>query len=501
MTKKILTMEMLLNNVPITFALSDILVSHLSLDSREISHGGMFIALVGDQDDGRDFIAAAIDQGAVVILYDNSDGKKIPESINKDNKIPVLGVNELRKHVGTIANNCYGAPSEKLTVIGITGTNGKTTCAHLLANILDKEESRCAIIGTLGNGFPNELEPSSNTTPDVISLHRQMADFFQMGARFVCMEVSSHALVQGRVNGVAFDIAVFTNLSHDHLDYHGDMDAYGEAKEKLFDFSTIKHCVINCDDAFGKVLIKKLQAGKNSNRNKLNIISYGIGNGAISAQSISSGKNGIDFLAITKDSEINITSQLIGHFNVYNLLAVLACLLEVGISLEDSASLLGKVKPVAGRMEQFSGSKAQPLVIVDYAHTPDALEKALHAVRNHCRNLVWCVFGCGGDRDKEKRSIMGRVANELADNVILTNDNPRTESPEKIISDIEAGFTSKPKIIYAREEAIRYAINNASADDVVLVAGKGHETYQQIGNEKIDFSDRLTVQEILRQAA
>lgn len=492
MTTKAMTLENLLNNVPVKDVVPDVMVSHISLDSKDIKENGLFIALTGDQQDGRDFIAAAIDQGAVAVFYDNSDGKKMP-----DNKIPVLGIEDLRNHVGAIANNFYDKPSLKLTVIGITGTNGKTTCAHLLANILDKENERCAIIGTLGNGFPDALEPAINTTPDVISLHRQMADFFQMGARFVCMEVSSHALVQGRVNGVAFDIAMFTNLSHDHLDYHGNMDTYGDAKEKLFSISTIKHCIINCDDKFGKELINKLQTAQNN----ISIISYGIGNGMVSAQSITSNKNGIVFRAVTQDNEINISSQLFGQFNVYNLLAVLACLLEVGLSLKDSANLLGKVKPVAGRMEQFNGSNLQPLVIVDYAHTPDALEKALLAVRDHCRNMIWCVFGCGGDRDKKKRSVMGRIASQLADYVILTNDNPRTELPEKIIKDIEAGFSSKPKIIYEREDAIRYAITNAKSDDVVLVAGKGHETYQQIGDKKIDFSDRLIVREILRQAA
>lgn len=486
-----MTLTEILHDVSVDGVIPDCMVDHMSIDSREISENGLFVALLGDKQDGRDFIDIAIKQGAVAVIYDSSDNKTITA-----NKIPVVGIKDLRNCLGTIANNFYDKPSHKMTVIGITGTNGKTTCAHLLASTLDKENARCAIIGTLGNGFPNALEPTLNTTPDVISLHRQMADFFQMGARFVCMEVSSHALVQGRVNGVAFDIAVFTNLSHDHLDYHGDMDSYGEAKEKLFNFSTIKRSIINCDDKFGKALVEKLKTNKKSG-----VISYGIEHGDISASSIESSKNGISFLANMQNKEINISSQLIGQFNVYNLLAVLACLIEAGTPLEESANLLAKARPVAGRMEQFSGAGSQPLVIVDYAHTPDALEKALLAVKDHCSNMIWCVFGCGGDRDKEKRSVMGQVASRLADQVILTNDNPRTESAESIVKDIQKGSGSKSKVIYERDEAIRFAIANAASEDVVLVAGKGHETYQQIGNEKLDFSDRLIVEEILRQAA
>lgn len=492
------SLEKLLKHVPFEGMAPAIEVNHISLDSRVIKKGGLFVALAGEQFDGRDYIDAAIEQGASAVLYDDSDGKKI-EFINNNNHklVPVLAIKNLTKHTGTIANNFYGAPSEKLKVIGITGTNGKTTCAHILASSLDQENGRCAIIGTLGNGFPNALEPTLNTTPDVFSVHRLMADFLQKGARYICMEVSSHALVQGRVNGVAFDIAVFTNLSRDHLDYHGDMNAYGMAKEKLFNLASVKHCIINNDDDFGAKLLQKIQ----SQRPDCNIVSYGIDNGLFSAISVVTRTSGIKIRVATGNDIIDINTSLIGRFNVYNILAVLACLKVTGKSLKQSATLLEKITPVAGRMEQFKGHNTQPLVIVDYAHTPDALEKTLSAIREHCRNIIWCVFGCGGDRDRGKRPLMGQVAGQLADRVILTNDNPRSEQPEKIIQDIESGLELEHKIIFERKDAIQYAITNAGSDDVVLVAGKGHENYQLIGKTRIEYSDRLTVSEILRQAA
>jgi len=482
----------ILNNVPVGDAVPEVMISHISMDSREIHAKGLFIAATGHARDGRDFIAQAINQGAAAIIFDSTDGKEI-----SSDKVPVIGIVNLRTHLGTIANNFYDSPSFKLTVCGITGTNGKTTVAHLLATILNKENKTCALIGTLGNGFPGMLEPSVNTTPDVISLHRQMADFFQMGARFICMEVSSHALVQGRVDGIDFNFAVFTNLSHEHLDYHKSMEAYAEAKAGLFNSPGISHCIINSDDPYGKKIIGDLL----SSQKNVNVISYGLGSGDISAELINSDKNGLSFHAVVRNNKIRIESQLLGKFNVYNLLAVLACLLETGISLEEAARSIAVLKPIAGRMEKFTGSTEQPMVIVDYAHTPDALEKALLAVREHSTNMIWCVFGCGGDRDKEKRPLMGQVASKLADFIILTNDNPRTESPEEIITGIKSGMSSTPKVIYDREDAIRYAITNAGNDDVVLIAGKGHETYQQIGDRKIAFSDREVVSEMLRQAA
>ena len=487
-----MSLEKLLKHIPFKGMVPAIEVSHISLDSRVIKKGGLFVALPGEQFDGRDYIDSAIEQGAAAVLYDNSDGK-----IFWHKTVPVLAIENLPEHTGAIANKFYGAPSEKLKVIGITGTNGKTTCAHILASSLDQKNGRCAVIGTLGTGFPDALEPALNTTPDVFSVHRLMAGFLQMGARYICMEVSSHALVQGRVNGISFDIAVFTNLSRDHLDYHGDMNAYGLAKEKLFDLTSVKHCIINCDDDFGIKLLQKIK----SQRHDCNIISYGIGNGLFSAISVATSTSGIKIRVAISNDNIDISTNLIGKFNVYNILAVLACLTVNGKSLKESAALLKKINPVAGRMEQFKGTRNQPLVIVDYAHTPDALEKALLAIREHCRNIIWCVFGCGGDRDKGKRRLMGQVAGQLADKVILTNDNPRSEQPEKIIHDIESGLQSEHKIIFERKDAIQYAISNAGSNDVVLVAGKGHENYQQIGQTRIEYSDRLTVSEILRQAA
>ena len=460
----------------------------ITLDSRVVRHGWLFLAVRGARADGRAFIAGAFSRGAAAVVYETNGHEPDARSAN------AIPVKDLRQHVGTIASRFYDAPSTKLKVIGVTGTNGKTTTTHLLAQVLDRSERRCGLIGTLGCGFPGELDPSLHTTPDAVSVQRLLAEFVSAGARTVCMEVSSHALDQARVAGVAFDIAVFTNLTRDHLDYHGDMSAYAEAKARLFDFPHLEAAVINADDSFGRELIER-------SRHRTRVVSFGLERGDVRASVVQPSVQGLAIQVTTPQGETELRSSLLGRFNAANLLAVLAVLLAAGLPLAEAAAVLGKAQPVAGRMERFGGSSGQPLVVVDYAHTPDALEKALAALREHTRGRLLCVFGCGGDRDRGKRPQMGAIAEQLADVVILTNDNPRHEEPTAIIREISAGMGTTPTIVPDRTQAIRAALREALAGDIVLVAGKGHEDYQQIGDQRLPYSDRDTVRALLGEAA
>ena len=460
----------------------------ITLDSRMVRQGWLFLAVRGVRADGRAFIAGAFSRGAAAVVY---EANGYEPDVHAANAIPVK---DLRQHVGTIASRFYDAPSTKLKVIGVTGTNGKTTTTHLLAQVLDRSERRCGLIGTLGCGFPGQLDPSLHTTPDAVSVQRLLAEFVAAGARTVCMEVSSHALDQARVAGVAFDIAVFTNLTRDHLDYHGDMSAYAEAKARLFDFPHLEAAVINADDSFGRELIER-------SRSRIRVVSFGLERGDVRANVVQPSAEGLALQVTTPQGATELRSPLLGRFNAANLLAVLAVLLIAGMPLAEAAAVLGKAQPVAGRMERFGGINGQPLVVVDYAHTPDALEKALKALREHTRGRLLCVFGCGGDRDRGKRPQMGAIAEKLADVVILTNDNPRHEEPSAIIQEISTGMRTTPTIVPDRMQAIRAALREALAGDVVLVAGKGHEDYQQIGDQRLPYSDRDTVRALLGEAA
>jgi len=463
-------------------------ISGITLDSRAVQNGWLFIAVPGARTDGRAYIAGAYSRGAAAAVYEVNGFETDARSAN------AIGVQALRQHIGAIADRFYGAPSRKLKVVGVTGTNGKTTTTHLLAQVLDRPDARCGLIGTLGSGFPGQLDPSVHTTPDAVSVHRLMAEFVAAGAKAVCMEVSSHALDQARVAGVAFDIAVFTNLTRDHLDYHGDMDTYAEAKARLFDFPHLKAAVINQDDTFGRELIKRL-------RGRTPVLSFGLQGGDVQANAVKTSADGLTLTIATPHGEVQLRSPLLGRFNAANLLAVLAVLLAAGVPLAEAANTLAHAQPVAGRMERFGGSDSQPLVVVDYAHTPDALEKVLQALREHTHGKLVCVFGCGGDRDRGKRPQMGRIAEQLADVVILTNDNPRHEDPSSIINEIATGMQTTPSAVPDRAQAIRTALSEARAGDVVLVAGKGHEDYQQVGDERLAYSDRDTVRALLGEAA
>lgn len=468
---------------------ADLTVSGISQDSREVKPGMLFIARSGLQYKCIDFVAAAATAGAVAILLDSHEIVDCP-----DVNVPVIAVPSLVEHIGVIASRFYDNPSQDLTVIGITGTNGKTSCAHFTAQAMNMLDLKTAIIGTVGNGFPGELKESSHTTPDAIGLQKLFAELKAEGAAAVVMEVSSHALEQGRVSAVDFDYALLTNLSRDHLDYHGSMDAYGAAKAKLFRDFSLKKAILNSDDPFGRQLMadNAVQGQK---------VSVGRTQGDYRLAAYRLALHGIEAELKMAEGGFSFCSKLIGEFNLDNLLLVIAVLVEQGFSRSDVVNALSKLESVPGRMQTVVAAD-KPLVIIDYAHTPDALEKALQAVRAHTAGTLWCVFGCGGDRDVGKRELMGGIADKFADHLVVTSDNPRSEQPEHIIHMIEDGISQHtPAIESDRAEAIRLAILQASPEDVVLIAGKGHEDYQEINGVRHPFSDLVVTRKILGVAA
>ncbi len=464
----------------------DIRVSGIRLDSRAVRAGDLFCAYPGSAVDGRDYVDQAVAGGAAAVAYDPAGE---PRTISHPAAVPVAG---LRHRVGAIAARFFGAPSRRLQVIGVTGTNGKTTCTHLLAQALDVLGARCGLIGTLGVGFLDRLRPATTTTPDPVTVHAELRHMADAGATHVCMEVSSHALDQGRVAGVDFDAAVFTNLSHEHLDYHDSMDAYGNAKAALFACETLKWAILNLDDA----LTSRIRA-----RTRARVWTFGSRGGDVRTGSVHVGDTGITVLLKTPGGVLSIRSALIGRINAMNLAAVAAVLLAYGRETDHVKSALAGLRPVPGRLELFRSGRELPFVIVDYAHTPDALRQALMSLREHCGGALWCVFGCGGDRDRAKRPIMGEVAEALADHVVLTDDNPRSESPQRIVDAIASGMRQRPTVIHDRRAAIQWVIRNAAPGDWILIAGKGHETEQVRGSERVAFSDRAVVHESLGVAA
>jgi UDP-N-acetylmuramoyl-L-alanyl-D-glutamate--2,6-diaminopimelate ligase len=460
-------------------------VSGLTLDSRAVKPGNVFFAYQGVNLDGRQFISDAISRGASAVLTEanaNDGGYTL------QNQVPIISIHHLRQQMASIAANFYSHPERSLCIVGITGTNGKTSCSHFIASALQQLHITCGVIGTLGNGIIGQIQPSNLTTPDAITLQATFAEFLQLGAQAVAMEVSSHSIDQGRVNEIPFEIAVFTNLTQDHLDYHGSMESYGATKRRLFADSLLPHAVINADDDFGREMIRTLQ-------DKKDIIAYSVKHTScdvplVYAQDIHLDISGLSATVFTPWGEGKLKTSLIGLFNLSNVLAALATLCLLKIPFEQALKSLELVKPVPGRMETLGG-KGQPLVVVDYAHTPDSLEKALLALREHCQGRLLCLFGCGGNRDKGKRPLMAKIAEKYADVIMVTNDNPRHEAPEQIAAEIMAGFEDVSRIIVQldRSKAIQDIIQCAQVGDCVLVAGKGAEAYQQIGDRKIAFSD------------
>ncbi|WP_286239708.1 UDP-N-acetylmuramoyl-L-alanyl-D-glutamate--2,6-diaminopimelate ligase [Neptuniibacter halophilus] len=468
---------------------ADLEVSAISQDSREIVPGTLFVARSGLQHRGVDFVEEAVSRGAVAILLDQSELADCPQVA-----VPVIAVPELAGQIGPLAARFYGEPSRSLRVLGVTGTNGKTSCAHFIAQAMNHLQIKTAIIGTVGNGFPGALDKATHTTPDAIGLQRLFAELQQQGAEAVVMEVSSHALEQGRVAAVAFDYALFTNLSRDHLDYHGSMQAYAEAKARLFTDYRLKAAIINGDDPFGQQLL-------NDQRIDCRKVAVGRQQGDYLLAAYRLALHGIEAELKTAQGNFAFSSRIIGDFNLDNLLLVAAALAEQGFSHRQLVDALAQLDAVPGRMQALVVAD-KPLVIIDYAHTPDALEKALLAVRAHTRGTLWCVFGCGGDRDTGKRALMGEVADRLADHLVVTSDNPRTEEPATIIEMIRQGIAEHlPEIEADRAAAIELAICQAGADDLVLIAGKGHEDYQEIGRERLPFSDLIISKKLLGVAA
>ena len=462
-------------------------VNDITLDSRRVTPGALFVALSGTRVHGLQFVDQALTNGCSAILAEPGDNWTRERIESLGLAVPVIIVDDLRFRIGMIASRFCGKPSEKLKIIGYTGTNGKSSCVWLTSGVLEN----CVMIGTMGNGRPGRLQKATHTTPDAITLQKMLASYHRDGMSAVAMEVSSHALDQGRIDGVNVDIAVFTNLSRDHLDYHASMEAYGAAKRRLFTLPGISRLVINIDDPFGHELAKEFCG-------QARCLTFGINNASakLFATNTRLHNRGLSLDLVWRDQEARLDSRLIGRFNIENLLAVTGALLSAGLPLQQIVRRLAQVPPVPGRMEQF-GRAGEPQIVVDYAHTPDALKNALEAAREHCKGRLICVFGCGGDRDRGKRPLMGEIAGKLADRVILTDDNPRSESGDAIIAEIRAGMQEDPVVERDREAAIRLAIDEADENDLVLIAGKGHEDYQINGDEVRHFSDRETVEAIL----
>ncbi len=454
-------------------------ITQITADSRQVAPGSLFLAYPGEHVDGRDYIADAVKKGAAAVLWDSADF-----AWDANWQVENLAIPQLRLQAGYIADQFYRQPSSQMWTIGVTGTNGKTSITHWLSQCFNYLGRKTAVLGTIGNGFPNQLTHAENTTPDPILLQGMLAEYLQQGADVVAMEVSSHGLHQGRVNGVHFDVAVLSNLSRDHLDYHASYEEYAAEKQRLFETSGLKVAIVNADDAFGQKIEKALiKAGTP-------VTSYGIDDGEIRATELYFEDAHFAFYAVTPVGNAQVIANLIGRFNVYNVLAVLATLLASKVSLADAVEAIFHIQSAAGRMQQLGGGTL-PLVVVDYAHTPDALQKVLETLKEQLNPdaKLTCVFGCGGDRDVGKRPLMGKVASEIADGVIVTSDNPRSENANDIIQDIIEGMQGNYALEEDRAKAIATAILAAKANDIVLIAGKGHEEYQEVAGVKQPFSD------------
>ncbi|MBP2169769.1 UDP-N-acetylmuramoyl-L-alanyl-D-glutamate--2,6-diaminopimelate ligase [Erwinia toletana] len=467
----------------------------MTLDSRQAASGDLFVAIAGHQADGRRFIPQAIAQGVAAVIAE-AEGEAADGDIREMHGVPVIYLSQLPQRLSALAGRFYQQPGEQLRLIGVTGTNGKTTTTQLLAQWANLLGETGAVMGTVGNGLYGQLVSAENTTGSAVDVQHVLYSLVQQGATVAAMEVSSHGLVQHRVAALPFAAAAFTNLSRDHLDYHGDMTRYEAAKWLLFSEHQVGQIIINADDDVGRrwlenlpdavavTMDNNLQPGCRGRWLKASEVVYHDGGARV--RFASSWGNG------------EIDSRLMGAFNVSNLLVALGTLLALDYPLASLMATGNQLQPVCGRMEVFN-APAKPTVVVDYAHTPDALEKALEAARLHCKGKLWCVFGCGGDRDKGKRPLMGAIAEQFADVVVITDDNPRSEEPAAIVAGILSGLldAGRARVVHRRAQAVTNAVMQAQPDDVVLVAGKGHEDYQLVGNQRLDYSDRVTVARLL----
>jgi len=507
----VLRLTDLLNGLALIPDQSDMPVLGLTLDSRTIVCGDAFIALAGAKQHGLAYGEQAIKNGACAVIFDPAgNGQQLADALTSTAYAPVsmIPVENLSLKLGELAARFYGDPSRLMTVIGITGTNGKTSCSQFLSQMLDD----CGVIGTLGWGEWGKLNKTLNTTPDALAIQKILAELLKNKKYTVAMEVSSHGLEQGRVNGVIFKGAVFTNISRDHLDYHGTMDAYVQAKLELLNKPGLAFAVVNLDDGYSERIIAAVPEpvqlwqfsvkGKTTNSGR-----------CVNAENILHKTDGIEFDVRYLDQLQRVSVPLFGDFNVENVLAVLTVMLAMGVSLHDAAEKLTGIKPVAGRMERF-GAETDPLIFVDYAHTPDALDKVLSSLRKHCKQALWVVFGCGGNRDAGKRPQMGGIAQQWADHVVITDDNPRYENGLDIVNDILAGCSqafppsmevrsvadgrepsrpAKVEVIQNREQAIQKVVASAAKNDCIVIAGKGHEQYQESNGVCVPFSDSQVV--------
>ncbi|MCG7200949.1 UDP-N-acetylmuramoyl-L-alanyl-D-glutamate--2,6-diaminopimelate ligase [Marinobacter pelagius] len=485
----IASLSTLLHGIVEVPSVFDVTIHGLKTDSREVKSGDAFIALAGAQTPADFYVDKAIAAGATVVLLESAAAGECAEH-HGALIVPVVG---LREQLGRLADRFFEHPSQRLRLVGVTGTNGKTSVSQYIARLLKDTGTPCGVIGTLGYGMPDALQPATHTTPDVVQVNRVLYRVLAQGARAAAMEVSSHALDQGRVDNLTMTGAVFTNLTRDHLDYHGSMEAYGEAKAKLFEREELHFAVINFDDPFGRQLYGQLEG-------KCDRVRYSLHEAQTELwlKEFSPTDEGFEASIDGQWGGFDIRVPLMGSFNASNVLAAMATVLTLGVPVDRVREAVARLIPPPGRLERFTGSRGVR-VVVDYAHTPDALANALSALRPHVSGRLICLFGCGGDRDSGKRPEMAREAEQLADVVIVTDDNPRSESPKAIVQDIMAGFVHPDRVtvIHDRAEAIQSAIAGATPDDLVLVAGKGHEAYQEVAGQKLPFSDTEQVKHCL----
>jgi len=476
-------------------------IHNIASNSTEITGGSAFIALPGINVNGIDYAIDAVKAGAVAVIYDAVDDycQQRISLLRKQVDTHWIGVDQLERVHGHIVSRFFGDPGHAMTIVGVTGTDGKSSVTHLVTQALTRVGRTCASIGTLGYGIANDLTPDSLTTPDAVKLQSHLHRFLQQRCEYVVMEVSSHALEQYRVNGCDFDIAVLTNLGRDHLDYHGSHEQYAAAKARLFHEFELSGRVVNVDDTFGRRLCRSVEP---DSLVRFSAATDHALEAEVSLISVEFTDDGQNVRAMTPRGEVTAVTGLIGRFNVENLLACIATLVALGLEHDQLELAVKDLKPIPGRMEKFSGGHRMASVVVDFAHTEQALRACLTASREHTAGRLWCVFGCGGDRDQGKRGGMGRAVEELADRVIVTDDNPRNESPQKIADEILAGMQRPDRacVVHNRQAAIEYALSQAAPEDLVVIAGKGHEQEQIVGNERRPFSDRHVVGRILQVA-
>ena len=463
-------------------------------DSRYVNKGTVFFAVKGLSSDGCDFIESAINSGACAVVYEP------PYDLsNIETSIPIIAVEDLKLEIANIVSRHYESSINEMSIIGVTGTNGKTTVSWLIHQGFKKIGYKSGYIGTLGYGLEN-LNLNELTTPSCMKLHKILSEFQNSGVEYVVMEISSHAIDQKRIEGINFNTVIFTNLSRDHIDYHGNMKNYGETKAKLFLERKSKIKIININDSFGRSLIERVDEEViSSSIEPINIDKDKF----ISVTKYEANGSGFDIDLNSSWGTFKTHVPLLGTFNIENVIQTIALFLSHGFSLSKIQTIIEGMKAPSGRMESVyvDNSHLLPKVLVDFSHTPDALKLSLQSIRDHYDGKIWCVFGCGGDRDRGKRKMMGNIAERYADYVIVTSDNPRNENPEKIISDILEGISSKVETIVSREEAINFAIMKANKSEIILIAGKGHESYQKIGEQTLEFSDhKVSKRSLIRRS-